>query len=243
MNYRPIALLQAGFKVVVKVLSHRVQKVLGVCFQNNQQGCVHGRQMSKTVIMMMAHLLTATHEPDREPTDNPAIELLGFRKTYDTVSRDFLLEVMRNFGFAFSFISMIRSLHHNTTARFVVNGLLSDPISVLTGIQQGCPLAPLLFLLVELLAIALLQSTQIRGLRHPGLFCQRQKFSAFFDDQTVFLHREEHIPAVLTVVRRIGELYGLPVQPAKSVLIFLNTAVAISEFEENLVLRHGQMTR
>ena len=143
--------------------------------------------MSKTVMMMMAHLLSAAHEPDREPTDSRAIRLLDFRKAYDTVSRDFLFEVMRYFGFADSFITMIRNLHHNTTARFVVNRLLSDPIPVLTGIRQGCPLAPLLFLLVaEILAIALLQSTQIRGLRHPGLPSQEQKFSAFVDDSTVF---------------------------------------------------------
>ena len=107
----------------------------------------------KQFMMMMAHLLTATDAPDRGPADSRAILLLDFRKAYDTVSRDFLFEVMRYFGFAEAFITMIRHLHHNTTARFVVNGILSEPIHVLTGIRQGCPLAPLLFLLVaEILA-------------------------------------------------------------------------------------------
>ena len=44
-------------------------------------------------------------------------------------------------------------------------------------------------------------------------------------------------------MRRFGELSGLSVQPAKSELIFLNTAVAISEFEGFTVLCHGQTTR
>ena len=177
MDYRPIALLQSGYKIVAKVLSHRVQKVLGVPIQDTQQGFVHGRQMSKSVMMMIAHRLSAAYEPDREPTDSRAILLLDFRKAYETVSRDFLFEVMRYFGFADYFITMIRNLHHNTTARIVVNGLLSDPISVLTGIRQGCPLAPLLFLLVaKILAIALLQSTQIQGLQHSA-FLPRNKNS------------------------------------------------------------------
>ena len=108
------------------------------------------------------------------------------------MTRSCVIFYSRSCGFADSFITMIWNLHHNTTARFVVNGLLSDPIPVLTGIRQGCPLAPLLFLLVaEILAIALLQSTQIRGLRHPGLPSQEQKFSAFVDDSTVFLHSAE----------------------------------------------------
>ena len=74
----------------------------------------------------MAHLLSAAHKPDRKSTDSRAILSLDVRKAYDTVSRDFLFEVTRYFGFAESFITMTRNLHHNTTARFVVNGILSD---------------------------------------------------------------------------------------------------------------------
>ena len=48
-------------------------------------------------------------------------------EAYGTVSRVFLFDVMRYFGFADSFITMIRNLHHNTTALFVANGMLSDP--------------------------------------------------------------------------------------------------------------------
>ena len=38
MDYRPIALLQTGYKVVAKLLSHRVQQVIGVPIQDTQQG-------------------------------------------------------------------------------------------------------------------------------------------------------------------------------------------------------------
>ena len=43
MDYRTIALLQSGYKVVAKVLSHRVQNVSGVPIQ---QGFVHGPKQS-----------------------------------------------------------------------------------------------------------------------------------------------------------------------------------------------------
>ena len=116
----------------------------------------------------MAHLTSAAHEPERDATSSRAILLLDFLKAYDTVSREFLFEVMRAFGFYGAFITMARHLHTNTTARFLVNGILSDPVPVRTGIRQGCPLAPLLFLLTaEILAIALLQTPTVQGLRHP----------------------------------------------------------------------------
>ena len=58
-----------------------------------------------------------------------------------------------------------------------------------------------------------------------------------------FLHHAGQITAVLSIVRWFVELSGLSVQPAKSELISLNTAVAISEFEGIPVLCHGQTTR
>ena len=99
---------------------------------------------------------------------------------------------MRYFGFADSFITMIRNLHRNITARFVVNGILFDPILVRTGIRQGCPLAPLLFLLVvEILSIALLQilyiSTQIQELWHLDIL-PRNRTSPLSSMIRQFLH-------------------------------------------------------
>ena len=130
---------------------------------------------------------------------------------------------------------------HDTTARFAVNGMLSGPIAGLTCIRQGCPLAPLLFLfMAEILAIALLQSVQIRGLQHSDLPTQEQKFSAFVDDSTVlFTPRGANSGGTGPLCVVLGTLSGLSVQPAKSELIFLNTAVAIFEFEGIPVLHHG----
>ena len=39
MDYRPVALLQTGYKVIVKVISHRVQQVIGVPIQDTQKDC------------------------------------------------------------------------------------------------------------------------------------------------------------------------------------------------------------
>ena len=47
----------------------------------------------------------------------------------------------------------------------------------------------------------------------------------------------------MSIVRHFGELSGLSVQSARSELILLNTEVAISDFEDIPVLRHGQLTR
>uniref|UniRef100_A0AAV1UDS8 Reverse transcriptase domain-containing protein n=1 Tax=Peronospora matthiolae TaxID=2874970 RepID=A0AAV1UDS8_9STRA len=101
--------------------------------------------MTKTVMMMMAQLTTATEQIDLTAEDSRCILLLDFRKAYDTVDRDFLYESMRLFGFTESFIDLICRIHTGTTATFVVNGGQSSALPVRSGIRQGCPLAPLLF--------------------------------------------------------------------------------------------------
>ena len=69
---------------------------------------------------------------------------------------------LERFGFSHDFTEMIRNVHEETTAKFVVNGDLSQPQEVVSGIRQGCPLAPLLILVVaEISALAIQQDSEI----------------------------------------------------------------------------------
>ena len=118
MDYRPISLLQTGYKVIAKVLATRMQACLPHVIGSSQQGFVRGRQMHKTVSMMMAHLQSAREESNLNADASRAIVLLDFRKAYDTVDRDFMVEALRLFGFDENFLALMQRLHTNTTARF-----------------------------------------------------------------------------------------------------------------------------
>ncbi|KAE9032193.1 hypothetical protein PR001_g10729 [Phytophthora rubi] len=133
-------------------------------------------------------------------------------------------------------------LHENTTAQFLVNGELSPPMQVQSGIRQGCPLAPLLFIIaVEFLTLAIQQDRQLQGLVVLGRRQVNQhRFSAFVDDSTVFLSKSGHLPHVLMLVREFGRISGLRVQPAKSQYIFLNKAIDKSVWCGIPVLRKGE---
>nr|P0CV25.1 RecName: Full=Secreted RxLR effector protein 78; Flags: Precursor [Plasmopara viticola] len=112
--------------------------------------------MMKTVMMMLAILATAKAEPQLAAASSRVILLLDFKKAYDSVAREFLFLVLLRFEFSPMFVRMLRKLHDGTTARFLVNGELSEPQEVVSGIRQGCSLAPLLFILAaEVLALSI----------------------------------------------------------------------------------------
>ena len=125
-----------------------------------------------------------------------------------------------------------------------MNGEQSDLIAVRSGIRQGCPLAPLLFLLVvELLGLAIHQDPRLRGLPVPGDTGVRHLFSAFVDDSTLFLERADQLESALRLVHRFGERSGLHAQPTNNLLIFLNTAVRLVQYRGILVLPPAETTR
>ena len=123
----------------------------------------------KTVMMMLAAVSTARAEPDLTAARSRVILLLDFRKAYDTVAWVFLFQVLESFGFATPFINMMRKLHESTTAKFLVDDSLSQPLEITTGIRQGFPLAPLLFILVaEVLSLTITQDREIQRVEVPG---------------------------------------------------------------------------
>ncbi|KAE9055570.1 hypothetical protein PF010_g32102 [Phytophthora fragariae] len=85
MNFRPISLLQTGYKVFTKVMATRAQRVMGTPIGDSQQGFVHGRQLIETVMMMLAVLASAELQPEVSAAISRVILLLDFKKAYDTV--------------------------------------------------------------------------------------------------------------------------------------------------------------
>lgn len=73
---------------------------------------------------------------------------LDFKKAYDTVHLPFLFRILETMGIPPSFMHLIKILFHGAEAAVCISGVNTEPIPVLRGVRQGCPLAPFLFLFV-----------------------------------------------------------------------------------------------
>ena len=144
LDHRPIALLNSDYKLFTKILSFRVRPILSSIVLPAQVGFVPQRSIHTALDIFSAVRKAASADSDLHGI---IVLLLDFAKAYDTLQRPFLLSALTWLGFSSKFVSVVAALHRDTTCRFIVDGYRSIRHNVHCGIRQGCPLAPLLFIL------------------------------------------------------------------------------------------------
>ncbi|KAF1325866.1 Rxlr effector protein, partial [Globisporangium splendens] len=244
LDYRPITLLTTTYKLFAKVLATRLQDILLWIIGEAQQGFVRDRLMENAILIMQAALDKAYHNSAEGLDDAPGIVMLDFMKAYDTLDRDFLYLVLRKFGFGRQFVDLVHRMHSDTTAQYLVNGEVSREWEVKSGIRQGCPLAPLLFIVAaEILALAVQQDPHLEGIRVTRSGAEPHLISTFVDDSAVFLKQGKHLPRLMQLLSEFGQQSGLHVQPTKSSYICLSTAVVQEQRCGIPILKHGETVR
>ena len=126
---------------------------------------------------------------------------LDMEKAFDRVSYGFIKKALKAVGFGPEFIRCVSMMYNQDappTRRIYANGYYSSAFSIISGVAQGCPLSPLLFLLVgEALRTALSLSKKVKGITIGST----TQFVAQFADDTVLLlgDKKELFPALKAV--------------------------------------------
>ena len=179
-NWRPISLLCNDIKLVTKILSIRLGRVMNSLIGEFQTSGVPGRQIFSNV-----HLIRNIAEYLNHKGKSAQILSMDQSKAFDRVAHKFLLTTLQYAGFGSDFISWIRLLYDKPTLRVSVNGQLTKKIPVKRGVRQGCSLSPLLYVLVmDSLLRRVHGSDNVQGVKIPG--GKQIKMSAFADDTNFF---------------------------------------------------------
>jgi hypothetical protein len=218
-NYRPISLLCFNYKIIAKAFAERMKMVLPNIIHKDQTGFLKDRYIGENITLFLD-----TQEHMRKSQKAGYAFLADSEKAYDRVDRNFIAQSLSAFGFGPNFISWFQLLHKDSIAQVIINGFLTDPFDIQSGVRQGCPWAPFLFLIgIEPLACALRSDASLEGLLLPN--GERILYSGYADDTTLFVSNLQDLDNALKIFDQYSSCNGMKLNLSKSWMVPLGTTI------------------
>ena len=215
-DFRPISLLHSFSKLFAKILAARLQPHMNSLIQQCQNAFIRGRSIHDNFVYVQSLAKSLKQKKI------PAVLLkLDISKAFDSVSWEFLLQLLQARGFPRKWCDWITIMLLTCSSRILVNGDLSPNIQYRRGLRQGDPLSPLLFILVMDCLGRLMDRANDAGIL-SSLGSQPLKFrtSLYADDVMIFLKPTLHdIRATSEILNLFADATGLRTNYAKSNLI------------------------
>ena len=218
-NWRPITLLNVDYKLAARAIAARLLKVIHVVVADDQSCGVPGRYIGENVAFLRDAVEFAT------TSDSPvAILSLDQEKAFDRVDWGFMSATLRKMGFGVSFLDWVRLFYTGVQSAVKVNGYLSSFFSLSRGVRQGCPLSPLLYVLVaEVLAVNIRANPRIKGLTLPGRSQALSPISQYADDTSLVVVSDDSIVACFETYDRYEQGSGSRLNLSKSKGLWLGS--------------------
>ena len=194
-NWRPITLLNVDYKIASRSIAARLLKVIHLVVEKDQTCGVPGRYIGENVAFLrdVVDFCSLTGVP-------AALLSLDQEKAFDRVDWPFLRSTLSSLGFGPSFIRWVNLFYSGVRSSVNVNGYISKSFSLSRGVRQGCPLSPLLYVLVvEILACNIRANPFISGLVLPGSSSSLPCISAYADDTSLVIASERAFSEVFDV--------------------------------------------
>eukprot|EP00253_Pinus_taeda_P022407 PITA_22407 len=143
-DLRPISLCNCIYKIIVKVIAIRIVPILSRNISMEQFGFLDGRKIHEAIRVAQEVI----HSVKQKKKKKGVVLKIDLSKAYDRINWLYLRLLLTHLGFNYSFISWIMRCISNVSFAVLINGSASPFFKSQRGLRQGCPLSPLLFLLV-----------------------------------------------------------------------------------------------
>ncbi|UYV82798.1 hypothetical protein LAZ67_22000907, partial [Cordylochernes scorpioides] len=144
-NYRGIALISNFSKLFTTILRSRLNEWVERrnVIPENQAGFRRGRSCVDLIFTLTSLIQLSL----RKKRGKLYVFFVDLRKAFDTVPHSLLWKKLTNLGVSYQFIHAIRNYYEQATVAVRWRGSITENIKIHSGVLQGEPLSPLLFIL------------------------------------------------------------------------------------------------
>ena len=236
-NYRPISLLNIGYKIFAALLHSRiVQGGAERRLTNTQFGFRSGYGTQDAIFILRRQIELAWARRDGRLT----VLALDWQRAFDSVDPSALVAGLRRFGLPEHVLEVIRAIYTNRYFEVRDCGVASSRRPQRAGISQGCPLSPLLFVMVM---TVVLEDAVARLGEADQLLIQRHTLAAllYADDTLLLGWGAASVQRFLVAVQSAGATFGLQLHEKKFQLIGVNAAGCLRDSAGNDIEMQSEM--
>ena len=212
-NYRPISLLNTLYKLYASMLQERLSSKYDRLLRKTQFGFRRGKGTTQPlfIIRRLQDYAMRTGQPFQ-------LLFLDWRMAFDKVNHEGLMTALRRIGLHPHFLDVIQDFYTHPT--FYTVGLHGDKShgTPHTGIRQGCPLSPYLFIIL----MTVLMSDVDERLLATGIPTNTWSVGKptydleYADDTLLFAVTSSALEEYLKCVQVEASLYGLTLNLTKT---------------------------
>ncbi len=212
-NWRPITLLNTDYKLASKAIAYRIKEVLPSIIHSDQTGFMKGRYIGENIRKTIDIIEYAESHKCAG-----MIFSIDFEKAFDKLEWDFILKVLKHYGFREDLCKWISLFYTEIESCIINNGYTSNYFKVSRGVRQGDPLSPYLFILAaEILSTAIRNDDSVKGFKINGI---ETKISQYADDTLIFLDGSKtSLVNVINILDMYKSCSGLCINYDKSEII------------------------
>lgn len=143
-HLRPMALCNVSYKIITKIISHRLRPIFPYVIDNSQSSFIPGRSSIDNILVLQEINHSISHLNGRK---GYIIIKLDLEKDYDRLEWPFIMETLRLLNLSNRLCSVIFNCISSTSISVNWNCKNSSSFSSSWDLRQGDPISPYLFVL------------------------------------------------------------------------------------------------
>lgn len=201
---RPLVVNNTDNRIISSAICRSITPSIDSIISPNQNGFRNGRSVHMNIEYFNERFYQAQ---DNENFYD--IMFIDFCKAFDSISHEAIFKLIDAVGFSDQYSNVIKSLFINAYCNTNVKGCSSKRIDFHSGVKQGCPLSPTLFILVVDVLIDLIENV-----------CPSSNVRFFADDGAI---GSDNLVPLLPSLKKCFDLFknttGLAMNPDKTACI------------------------